>query len=406
MTAGDRLHSLDAVRAFALLAGVMLHATMSFLPGFGAAGWPIADSSPSVALGLTFYVIHIFRMTLFFLVAGFFGRMLLQRDGLRGFVRNRAKRILVPLVVGWIIVLPLIVGALAWGASTSGRAAQPLQLPDDPLWFPLTHLWFLYVLLWLYAATLLARWVFRRVVTPRAAAWAWIDRAMASLVHSPFAPVLLGVPLWVTLIFHPTWSAWFGIPTPDQSLIPNRAAWIAFSTAFGFGWVLHRQPDLLRVLDARWRTHVLGAVTLTGVCLMLLGTVPDFAPTPTGWRTWLYAGCYTTAVWMWTSALIGIALRFFSRASFARRYVADAAYWIYLAHLPVVFYLQAAVQDRPWHWSLKFPLILAAALGVLFASYHFLVRPTRLGEVLNGRRYPRRANVASGGVAAVPPYVN
>jgi hypothetical protein len=34
LTTPNRLHALDAVRALALLAGVLLHGTMSFLPGF------------------------------------------------------------------------------------------------------------------------------------------------------------------------------------------------------------------------------------------------------------------------------------------------------------------------------------------------------------------------------------
>ena len=34
MTEHTRLHALDAVRGFALLAGVVLHAAMSYLPGF------------------------------------------------------------------------------------------------------------------------------------------------------------------------------------------------------------------------------------------------------------------------------------------------------------------------------------------------------------------------------------
>ena len=404
MTAVDRLHSLDAVRAFALLAGVVLHATVSFLPGLGATGWPIADRSPSVALGVTFYVIHIFRMTLFFLVAGFFGRMLLQRDGARGFIRNRAKRIVAPLVVGWMAVLPLLVAALAWGASKAGTSAdQLLQPPDVPLWFPLTHLWFLYVLLWLYAATLLTRWGLRRLVERRAAASPWIDRAVARLIRSRFSPVLLGAPLCASLIASPTWSAWFGIPTPDQSLIPNHSAAIAFSTAFALGWLLHRQSDLLAVFEARWQSHLLIAVTLTIACLSLIGPIPAFTPTPSGWTTWLYAACYTTAVWLWTFSLIGAARRFFWQASPARRYIADASYWIYLAHLPLVFLLQVAVQDRPWHWLLKFPLILIVTLVLLLASYHFLVRPTRIGEVLNGRRYPRRTpKAAPVGAGAAP----
>jgi len=72
-----------------------------------------------------------------------------------------------------------------------------------------------------------------------------------------------------------------------------------------------------------------------------------------------------------------------------RRYLADSSYWLYLAHLPLVFFLAGAFAKVPWHWAIKFPLILAITMTVLLVSYHYLVRPTWLGEILNGRRYPR-----------------
>jgi hypothetical protein len=58
--------------------------------------------------------------------------------------------------------------------------------------------------------------------------------------------------------------------------------------------------------------------------------------------------------------------------------------------LPVVAALQVLVGDLPWHWTVKFPLILAVSFTLLFASYHLLVRSTVIGAVLNGRRYPRK----------------
>ncbi len=80
-----------------------------------------------------------------------------------------------------------------------------------------------------------------------------------------------------------------------------------------------------------------------------------------------------------------------------RRYLADASYWLYLAHVPIVFGLQAALMHVPLHWAIKFPLILAITMTVLLTSYHYLVRPTLIGEILNGRKYPR-----SGGQALLP----
>jgi ABC-type multidrug transport system ATPase subunit len=383
----ERLHALDAVRGFALIAGVVLHAAMSFLPGFGAQGWPLTDNAPSVALGVTFYVIHIFRMTTFFVIAGFFGRMLLHRRGVRAFVTNRSTRVVIPLVVGWMVFFPMVATAMVWAA---GEAPPPGEiLRRAALSFPLAHLWFLYVLTLLYAFVLVARQGVIEPVDRAGRLRAWLDSQLRRLMTSGLLPVVLAAPLFGMLATASAWSRWFGIPTPDTSLLPNAPAMVAFGTAFVFGWLLQRQPDLLRVLERRWALHLVLALALTVASLSITGLAPEYTQFA-GRSTLPYAALYTLNVWSWTFAIVGIGLRFFAGASVVRRYVADASYWIYLAHLPLVLWLQLAIRDLPWHWSVKFSFILIVALLVLFVSYHFLVRYTLIGETLNGQRQRRR----------------
>jgi peptidoglycan/LPS O-acetylase OafA/YrhL len=88
-------------------------------------------------------------------------------------------------------------------------------------------------------------------------------------------------------------------------------------------------------------------------------------------------------------------VRFLSREDARVRYVADASYWIYLVHLPVVVALQVLVGHLPLHWTVKFPLVLVVAFAVLLGSYRYLVRATFIGGLLNGRRYPRAATPAA-----------
>src|SRR6187402_1042841 len=110
MNTSGPLHSIDCARALALLLGIVLHATMSFFLGL-----PAQDNSQSVTLAVTFFVIHIFRMSLFFLVAGFFAHLAFHRRGLRGFLKDRARRVLVPLTAGWAILAPPTIAAVLWG---------------------------------------------------------------------------------------------------------------------------------------------------------------------------------------------------------------------------------------------------------------------------------------------------
>jgi fucose 4-O-acetylase-like acetyltransferase len=93
----ERLHALDAVRGFALLLGIILHATLSFIPS-PTRSWIIQDTHPSMTLALLFFAIHVFRMTTFFLMAGFFAHMSFHRRGAWGFTKDRMQRIGVPLV--------------------------------------------------------------------------------------------------------------------------------------------------------------------------------------------------------------------------------------------------------------------------------------------------------------------
>lgn len=386
MTTSPRQHALDAARATALLLGIVLHATMSFFLPF-----PAVDSSPSAALGGGFYVIHMFRMSLFFLIAGFFARMSLERYETRAFIKDRAKRILLPLIVGWVLLAPPILAIMIWGMRRSFpeadlAAGAPVAAGPDGL--PLTHLWFLYYLLLFYALALVVRPWLARLAGPA-------DAILKRVLQIGVAPLLLALPMALLLFLKADWLLWFGIPTPDFGLTPQLPAIVAYGVAFAFGWTLHRQQDLLLAIGRRWAWHLVAAIALTVLCFKLIGIAPQFdAPTEIAGGSparALYASAYSLAVWCWTLGLLGAALRFCQQPSAAVRYVADASYWMYLVHLPLVFALQVLVMHWPLHWSLKFPLIVVVSVAVLLISYHLLVRSTALGALLNGRRLPSAA---------------
>lgn len=389
-TRSERLHALDAVRGFALLLGIVFHATLSFLPTpHGVPLWIVMDQSRSLTLAGVFHTLHIFRMSTFFLIAGFFAHMSFHKKGMWGFIKDRLKRIGIPLVIGWPILFGSIVAMTIWGATVMAHGGPLPKAPAYPGFpaFPLTHLWFLYVLLLLYAVTLALRSLVA-LVDRKGVLRAGVDRVVGALVRNPFGVIVLAAPTAITLVLTPPWLAWFGIMTPDSSLIPNAGAAVGFFSAFAFGFLMHRQIGLLEVLKRRWLLDLVLAILLTVAGFALIGVAPVItpAPVPADIQTWLYAACFTLAIWRWTFALIGMAMRFLSGYSATRRYVADASYWLYLVHVPLVMGLQVAVSQLSWAWWIKFPLILGVTFPVLFASYHLFVRYTFIGAILNGRR--------------------
>src|SRR5262249_39984667 len=88
----ERFYSLDALRAFALLLGVFFHSLMAYVlpPGI----WAVGTTAPSTPWLWFVYYSHCFRMEAFFLLAGFFARLVIEKRGVLSFLRDRATRIL------------------------------------------------------------------------------------------------------------------------------------------------------------------------------------------------------------------------------------------------------------------------------------------------------------------------
>ena len=111
-----RRTDLDALRAGAMLLGIVLHASLSFFPSF----WIVTDCRQETGFGIVFSAIHGFRMPLFFVMSGFFSAMLLHRRGWKSLLKQRFHRVFLPLLLGMVTIVPLTVGisALAMSSAT------------------------------------------------------------------------------------------------------------------------------------------------------------------------------------------------------------------------------------------------------------------------------------------------
>ena len=97
-----RRSDLDALRAVAMLLGIVLHASLSFIPSF----WIVTDRQQNPGFGIVFSAIHGFRMPLFFVMSGFFSAMLLHRRGRWSLVKHRFFRVFLPLLLGMVTIVP------------------------------------------------------------------------------------------------------------------------------------------------------------------------------------------------------------------------------------------------------------------------------------------------------------
>ena len=382
-----RLAYLDGVRAFALILGIIFHASLSFMPIF--IGWAVMDINTSDNIGAFVVVSHSFRMELFFLIAGYLSCLSVSKHGVKHFFKLRLIRIGIPFIVGWILLRPLIISGWAMGGqSMSG---------DVDIWAGLlsgldsfngqdilvgTHLWFLYYLLIISGSALSLHWLISANSRINTTVVGRVDKLVNWLVNTPFIKVLLVLPITACLWFMNGW----GVDTPDKSLWPMWPVFFLYGGFFSFGWLLARTKENLDKLTSFSGWLVVICIVSIVTVLMLSRYEMQGAH---DYYTWIKLG-YLFSYALMMCSLVSITMAVFravmSKSAAFIRYLADASYWLYLIHLPIVVWLQIAVAELPWHWSLKWGAICTLTVILSLLIYDLLVRATFIGALLNGKR--------------------
>lgn len=128
----QREHGLDALRAGAMLLGIVLHSALAYTGG----PWVVSDAANGPAMAAVVEIIHGFRMPLFFIVSGYFTQMLLMRSGLKAMMRHRLSRIGLPLLLSMAAILPLVWTASAYAANSERQLRAATEPGAVDAWSP------------------------------------------------------------------------------------------------------------------------------------------------------------------------------------------------------------------------------------------------------------------------------
>ena len=179
---------------------------------------------------------------------------------------------------------------------------------------------------------------------------------------------------------------------PDTSvgLLPPPHLLAYYGIFFAVGALYYDAADPARRLG-RWWPVLLPVATL--VCLplgLLLGPAHP-----------VVSGVFQAAfAWCMSFGLIGLFSRHLQAERPALRYFSEAAYWMYVAHHPLVVLIHAWIRPLDLPAPVKLALLCAILLTLLLLSYQLLVRHTWIGWLLNGRRDRSRPAVQTPAAAS------
>jgi peptidoglycan/LPS O-acetylase OafA/YrhL len=379
-----RYGGLDALRALAVMAGVLLHACVAYMPSrMPDLLWPVHDPRPTVICDVIFWWLHCFRLPLFFVISGFFAEMMCQSRGADAFLKHRIQRIAIPYHILLVTLMPLTMLIWIAGVCINDRctfeAFFSVSLPVDPEirnhFFGPGHLWFLADLTILSVTFGLIRREFpARQDAPPAAVF---------LIRWPaLAPVYLAGPSLLLL-----WGNTSPFVVHNNTFVPDTARLAYYGLYFFAGVLAYRRKEqaleLLRYPLIHLPLSLLAAVAM-------FATLPDaLAGRANLGNRLLLSASVALVAWLSVFGLMAIFLKKWKTDRPAFRYLADASYWVYIIHLPLVGLSQIALQQAPLGAFAKFLLTALITLSVAVMSYQTCVRYTFIGRALNGARTRR-----------------
>jgi hypothetical protein len=395
---------LDAVRAFALLLGIFYHGLMSMVSYIPPFVWAVKERYTNIGIDAFFFVSHTFRMQAFFLVSGFFAHLVYHKKGTIGFIHHRFKRITLPLIIFWPLIFFILNTLWIWGYQKMGYfSADPIvskmslsQIVVGSFtsgdWlnggFPLTHLWFLYYLTWLIILVIVFRFLFESGIDRNSTLRIGLDKFIGHLMMHPWGSLVLALFTIPAMWFM---KNGFGVDTPDHGLFPKIPSLVVYGLYFSIGWFLHRNQQLMEGFKKyRIVNLILSLVLLTIICLLFLlqfthPQVQTYMAKPLSSE--VFSSIYGLASMTTVFAFIGYMMVLFGNTNKRIRYLSDSSYWLYVIHLPIVVFFQIIVMPLSLHWILKISIIFVPSFLIMFFSYHFLVRKTWVGVILNGKKH-------------------
>jgi peptidoglycan/LPS O-acetylase OafA/YrhL len=376
-----------------MLLGVCRHAAINYDPTV-IEGWPYTDPQTDLLVHWVIVFIRVFQLPVFFAIAGFFAGYMVEAHGVKAFLSQRWSRIGVTLLAAWPVLAGVMYFLLAFAPKFSAvpptesvaevMANRSVDAVDSYL---LMHLWFLYDLM-ILCIVASAAWLLAQRI-PAGARRRALD-LFERRVHREGMAVLVVVG-GVILYQMRSWSIDY-----HAGILPPLRLLGLHGLFFAFGWLLYcRRATLEGFKRSAWIHFAVGAICFFVYRHFLeVGCDPDPASACMGTSDIHHLGTVvfiSLSMWHFVYGLFGLFLRYLNKPSRRWRYMADASYWIYLVHLPVVMSLPLLLTSAPLPAVVKLALVVAGANGLALVTYRYCVRPTFIGNQLNGRRHPRAA---------------
>lgn len=365
-----RRYELDWLRVIVFGLLIFYHVGMFFVPW----EWHIKNNRLVHWLEYPMLFINQWRLPILFVISGMGTSYALANRSAGQFASERITRLLLPLAVGIIFVVPpqvyferLSTNAFSgdfWNFWPS-EAFRGIYPAGNFSWH---HLWFLpYLLtfslllipLFLYLRnntnTLFLNWVRKQLSTPSGFLWFLLPLYLATISLKPYFPethALVGD--WYTLTY--------------------------YILLFFYGFIL------ISVKDVFWKTvhekrsiFLMAGILSFSIWILLLHYSSGLLFLPGFFQV--------LNTWSWILALFGYAAEYLNKKNRHLEYANQAVYPFYILHQTITVTIGFYLMNLPWSIPVKFLILVTGTFGGSWFIYEFLIKRHKFLRPLFGLKY-------------------
>jgi glucan biosynthesis protein C len=358
-----RYHSLDFLRAFAMMMGLVMHAPLLFWQPDFAKVFGIENIAPAEEwINIIGRYINNWRMPLFFLLSGFFSVLIIKRKGTSQFIRDRLIRVGLTCLV----------------------FSSLYDIADGSFDFTTHHLWFLYeLMIFVFFFSFLYR-----VQTIKDL----LDREISTrILLILFLWLVATVPLANILNnwWHPL--AWKPSTTYFDLKLGNMVYYFSY---FLVGVIFYSNQHIFTKLKNSKTILAIGILAVLAFLLrvysdyLTLGGIDDLRNLAQMQFDPIMVICNSLLIGvntiLWCLFFIGLTSKFIVSGSAILRWFVELSYPIYIIHIIPIAMMSALFYRAGLSQPVIFVLTIIAGFIVCVILYYILIKFTPLNWLING----------------------
>jgi hypothetical protein len=370
----ERRYDIDWIRILAVLLLIYSHSACIF----GYPSWQVNNAQRSAGMTQFMFFTSLWHMPLLFLVSGIGTAFALRFRTVDQYLKERVKRLLIPLIFGMLVLVPLQV----YYERVGNLNFQGSYLKFYPYYFEQAyshkdvdwhHLWFLGYL-FLFSALALPLFLYlkkeagQRLITKLAGFCQRIGVIFMGAIPLAIIEVTLR-------------AKWPGSHNP----LHDWTNFLYFLTFFIYGYFMVSDARFERTLDRHGTISFILAIAMTSIIFAWGANSPvpvyDYSP---GYI--LYQIIHSFNSWFWVVAILSFGKKYLNVKSKLLKYANEAVLSFYILHQTAIIFIGFYVVR--WNVGIveKFLVISTLSLVLTIALYYLLVKRTKVTRFLFGMK--------------------